>query len=397
MITDPRIDEGIAHARRLGEVGVQAAAYLDGEPIVDTWAGSADPAGSGRMVDGDTLFSAFSVTKGITAALVARLVELGQLDYEARVVDYWPEYGANGKQDTTVRDALSHRAGIPRMPDGVTPEQMCDWDFMTASLERAAPVFAPGTANAYHTLNWGWLVGEIARRADPQRRPFDVLLRDELLDPLGIADVHLGVPDDKLWRVAPVLIPKPPEPAPVELYEASMPLAVVPGTVFNRRELRQSVSPGAGGIMTARGIARLFSLLARHGELDGTRLLSEELVLSLAEPRDDAGADDQTLGVPVLVGARGFWLGGPPPTAYPAAGNGERILCSPGAGGSIAWTDLDTGLSAAILHNMMHPDEMFSPDPDVNPFLRLSDAIRAVADDAIARRDGKAATTSERS
>ena len=379
METDERIAEGLRHARRLGEVGVQVAAYLDGEPIVDAWTGTADPAGDGRLVDGDTLFSVFSVTKGVTATALALLAERGIVRYDAPVTDYWPEYGQNGKERTTVEDVLSHRAGVPRMPNGVTPEQTCDWEFMIGEVEQAPPVFEPGTTNAYHTLIWGWQVGEIVRRADPKGRPFNVFMREELLAPLGIEDIYVGLPDSQLDRVSPVLIPGPPAPAEAELYEASMPMAVAPGTIFNRTDVRRSVNPGAGGIMSARAVAKLFAMLARHGELDGVRLLSEQLVLSFAEPRTDPESTDETLGVPVMVGRRGYWLGGPSPYAYPIVGRGPRVLCSPGAGGSIAWADLDTGLSAAIFHNMMHQEQMFSPDPEANPFMLLADAVREVA------------------
>jgi CubicO group peptidase (beta-lactamase class C family) len=381
MQTDERIAEGLEHAQRLGEVGVQVAAYLDGEPIVDAWTGTADPAGDGRLVDGDTLFSVFSVTKGVTSNALALLVERGIVRYDAPVSDYWPEYAQNGKQRTTVGDVMSHRGGIPRMPDSVTVEQTCDWDYMVKAVERAAPEFEPGTTNAYHTLIWGWMAGEIVHRADPQGRPFDAFVREELLAPLGIEDIYVGIPEAQLGRVAPVLIPGPLVPAESELYEASMPVAVAPGTIFNRADVRKSVNPGAGGIMSARAIAKLFAMLGRHGELDGTRLLSEQLVLSFAQPRPDPESTDETLGVPVMVGRCGYWLGGPSPYAYPIVGRGPRVLCSPGAGGSIAWVDLDTGLSAAILHNMMHQDQMFSPDAEVNPFMRLADAVRAVAAD----------------
>jgi CubicO group peptidase (beta-lactamase class C family) len=265
------------------------------------------------------------------------------------------------------------------MPDGVTIEQCNDWDFMTSAIAAMPPTFPPGTTNAYHTLDWGWLVGEIIQRADPKGRRLPDFLRQEVLGPLGIEDVYLGVPDEALPRVADVLVPLPREPVPMELYEASMPLAVAPGTIFNRTDVRQSVSPGAGGIMSARAVGRLFAMLACHGELDGTRLLSEDLVMSLAEPREDALAVDETLGTTVMVGARGFWLGGPEPIAYPVVGDGPHILCSPGAGGSIAWADLDTGLSAAICHNMMHQEQMFSFDPQENPFLALAAAIRDIA------------------
>jgi CubicO group peptidase (beta-lactamase class C family) len=381
MLSDPRIEKALAHARRLGEVGVQVAAFLGGQLIVDCWTGCADPAGDGRLVDDETLFTTFSVTKGVTATALARLVEQGALSYDTLVVEVWPQYGQAGKAATTIEDVLSHRAGIPAMPPGLTPEMMCDWSYMVGALERAVPVFAPGTTNAYHTLNWGWLVGEIIQRADPKRRRLDVFVREELLAPLGITNIYLGAPDEVLWRVAPVLVSAPRLPGANPLTEAASPVSVGPGTIYNRRDVRQAIIPGAGGIMTARSAARLFAMIAMGGELDGVRLLSTDLVDSFPLPRPDAEGVDETLQGTVLVGRRGYWLGGPPPSGYPAAGHGRRTICSPGAGGSVAWADLDTGLSVAIFHNMMHQSQMASHDPEVNPFLRLADAIRDVARD----------------
>jgi CubicO group peptidase (beta-lactamase class C family) len=381
MLSDPRIDEALSHARCRGEVGIQVAAFLGGRLIVDCWTGNADPAVSGRMVDGETLFSTFSVTKGVTATALAVLVEQGALTYDTTVAEVWPQYGQAGKAATTIEDVLSHRAGIPAMPAGVTPEMMCDWSYMIGALERAVPIFPPGTTNAYHTLNWGWLVGEIIHRADPKGRLIDVFVREELLTPLGIADIYLGAPDEVLWRVAPVLVPGPRLPAAHPLTEAAAPVSVGPGTVYNRRDVRQAVIPGAGGIMTARAAARLFAMIAMGGELDGARLLSAEIVDSFPVPRSDPEGLDETLQSTVLVSQRGYWLGGPPPYGYPAAGTGRRTICSPGAGGSVVWADLDTGLSAAIFHNMMHQSQMGSHDPEINPLLRLADAIRDVARD----------------
>jgi CubicO group peptidase (beta-lactamase class C family) len=149
---------------------------------------------------------------------------------------------------------------------------------------------------------------------------------------------------------------------------------------WNRRDIRQSVSPGAGGIMSARAAAGLFAMLAGRGALDGVRLLSEERLLWCTEPRDDAHAPDPTRPSGSWVGQGGYWLGGASPPAWPVVGDGPHILCHPGAGGSIGWADLDTGLAVVILHNRMQDAATFSStDPDKNPFLGLADAVRAVA------------------
>ncbi|MCW2991779.1 MAG: hypothetical protein JWM73_2373 [Solirubrobacterales bacterium] len=375
---DQRIAQALEHALALGEVGVQVCACLHGEVIVDDWIGVADPA-TGTPVGGDTLFTAFSVTKAVTATALHVQAERGLVDYDARVADYWPGFAGNGKEAITVKQVLAHRSGIPQMPPGIGPEQMCDWDWMVAEIERFEPLFAPGTTNAYHKLVFGWIVAEVVRRTDPRRRPFDVFVREELLAPLGIADLYLGVPDEELGRVAAVVSDAAPQPNPDPRAESTLPAAIYPGPAFNRRDVRQSVGPGGGGIMTARAAARFFAMLAGRGELDGVRLLSAERLLWCTEPREDALSPDPILGWTAWVGQGGYWLGGAAPPAYPVVGDGPHILCHPGAGGSIGWADLDTGLSCAITHNWMQGERSNSTDPDVNPFLRLADAVRAVA------------------
>src|SRR6476661_4089552 len=126
------------------EVGLQVAAYIDGELIVDAWAGVADE-DTGRLVDGDTLFTSWSTTKGFVATCLHILADRGQVDYDAPVATYWPVFGAHGKDAVTVRDALTHRAGVPQMPEGVTPEMMTDWDAMCAAIASHAPLWKPGT------------------------------------------------------------------------------------------------------------------------------------------------------------------------------------------------------------------------------------------------------------
>ena len=177
------------------EVGLQVAAYKDGKLVVDAWGGVADPA-SGRKVDGDTLFNVYSVTKAVAATALHLQAERGLIDYDAPIVKYWPEYGAHGKERTTVRHVLTHRACVPQMPEGVTPEMMCDWDAMMRAIADLKPLAEPGTKTLYLSMTFGWIIGELVRRTDPRRRSFGRFVREEIAAPLGITDLWIGLPDD---------------------------------------------------------------------------------------------------------------------------------------------------------------------------------------------------------
>ncbi|WP_141576602.1 serine hydrolase [Actinomadura sp. WMMA1423] len=374
---DPRIADALDRARELGEEGLQIAAYLDGELIVDAWAGSADP-DTGRDVDGSTLFNVFSVTKAVTATALHILAARGLVEYNSPVGRYWPEFARNGKEATTVRDVLSHRAGIPWMPEAVTPERQADWDWMVRAIADMEPAFEPGRTNAYHALIWGWIVGEIARRADPANRTIDALIREEIIEPLGITDLFLPLPESEDARVARLIGGDPGPDAPAD-YLRGMPRQVFPGsTIYNTELARRTVNPGAGAIGNARSFARFFAMLAGHGELDGVRLLPADRVDGFAEPRDEAGVPDRYLGGVAHVSAFGYWLGGSSPAANPAIGPDPRILHHPGAGGSISWAELDTGLAVSICHNRMHEGPF---EASGHPFVPIAEAVRAVAAD----------------
>lgn len=375
-MTDPRITAGLEQALELGEVGIQVAAYLGDELIVDAWAGVADREPD-RAVDGDTLFCPFSVTKAVTATALHIQAERGLVEYQARVAEYWPEYAAHGKGETTVRDALTHRAGIPAMPDGVTPELMCDWDWMVEQTAALEPLFTPGRTNAYHSLIWGWIIGEIVCRTDPEGRDLGRFVEEEICQPLGIDDLYLGLPRSELPRVAPLITDDSPPPDTHPL-AGTMPLAVhASAPVHNREDVMEACIPGAGAIMTARGGARMFAMIANGGELDGVRLLSEQRLRSLCVPRDDPYSPDARSGGLSWIGRGGYHLGGASPPANPLVGSGPYILHHPGAGGSIGWADLDAGLAAAICHNHMHGEWAL----ETNPFQGIADAVRAVAAD----------------
>jgi CubicO group peptidase (beta-lactamase class C family) len=253
------------------EIGLQVAAYLDGELVIDAWAGMADPA-AGKLVDGDTLFMLSSTTKGVTATCMHLCVEKHGLSYDMPIVQVWPEFGAHGKQNATLRMALAHQTGVPQTPNGYTPEWLPDWDRMCRGIADLVPMFPIGERTAYHSLNYGYINGEILRRVDG--RTIAQFLTEEICKPLGIDGAYLGVPDSELHRVA-VLTDGPPAPAEYDARMVGEPAGSHVAETFNRREVVQASIPGSGGLFSARGLARHYAMLANWGELDGARVLPE--------------------------------------------------------------------------------------------------------------------------
>jgi len=253
------------------EIGLQVAAYVDGKLVIDAWAGMADPA-AGKPVDGDTLFMLSSTTKGVTATCLHLCVEKHKLDYDMPIVKVWPEFGAHGKQNATLRMALAHQTGVPQTPVGYTPDWLPDWDRMCRGIADLTPMFPIGERTAYHSLNYGYINGEILRRVDG--RSIAQFLQEEICAPLHIDGAYLGVPDSELHRVA-VLTDAPPAPAEYDARMVGEPAGSHVAAVFNRREVQQASIPGSGGLFSARGLARHYAMLANWGELDGVRVLPE--------------------------------------------------------------------------------------------------------------------------
>lgn len=369
------IDTAVAAGR---EIGVQVAAYRGNELVVDTWGGLADET-TGRAVDGDTLFNVYSVTKAVAATALHIQAERGYIEYEAPVSRYWPEYGKHGKEKTTVRDVLTHRAGVPQMPAGVTAERMCDWQWMTAAIADLEPLAEPGSKTLYLSMTYGWIVGELVSRTDPVHRSLGRFVREELAEPLGITDLWIGIPDVVESRIAKqtdAMVPVPPASLP-PLFLASMPpqVALHP-TVFERADVRRAEVAGVGGIFNARSEARFWALLANGGELDGTRLLSRARVAALKEPRMNATEPDPVMfGIPLPISVGGYWLGGPNTPVCSAAS--PRALCHPGQGGSIGWADPDTQVAVAICHNRLFN----ANSPAEDPILPIANAVRAALSD----------------
>jgi CubicO group peptidase (beta-lactamase class C family) len=373
----PSIDAALSRALALGEIGIQVAAYHRGVQIVDAWAGVADRR-SGRSVDERTLFPVFSVSKAVTSVALHIQAERGCVDYDQPVAAYWPEFGRNGKDRITVRQVLCHESGLPQMPPDVTPERMCDWDWMIQAIEDFTPLFEPGSVGAYQSLVYGWYVGEIVRRTDPARRPFGDFIRQEVCAPLGIEDLWMGIPTAEVPRVA-VLdseLPAADRSRETAASRLAKPDSVSPDApVHNRHEVWRACIPGAGAIMTARAGARFFAMLANGGELDGVRLLGEDTLRACTRQRPTTGKLDKVVfggdRVSPPIGRGGFWLSSPP------LAGGTGVLCHAGSGGSVGWADLDRNLAIVICHNRLFEFDPAVAGPGNHPYQQIWDSIDA--------------------
>jgi CubicO group peptidase (beta-lactamase class C family) len=272
---------------------------VDGELVVDLWGGVADER-DGRPWESSTPTTIFSCTKGLVSILAAHLVSQGLLDYDAKVVDYWPEFGAAGKGQVLVSHALSHRAGLSAPLHDLTLDDVLDWDTMVRVLEAQAPIWPPGTGWGYHAVTHGWLNGEIIRRITD--RSVGEYFQNLIAKPLG-AEAWIGLPRELAetsahlqWiapeesSTAPVSSPSPTKGGPVspafthqEWMDRAMSLGgALPGLVstdkpdFNDPRIKMAEIPGAGGIATARALATIWS--ATVVETEGVQLLDDETI-----------------------------------------------------------------------------------------------------------------------
>lgn len=325
------------------ERGLQVAAYLDGQRIVDAWAGLADPL-TGQAVDGETLFTVFSSTKGVTATVIHLLAERGQLGYDDPIATHWPEFAAHGKGGITVRHALAHTAGIPQLPPDVA---LTDWEGMCCAIADLSPLWEPGTRPAYHGLTFGWILGEVARRADG--RPIDRIVSEDMCRPLGITSLFLGIPDDAERRVATLendpSIANAPDPPAGSLFARALPDTKSWDEVFNRPAIRRAVIPAAGGIMNARSLGRHYAALIRNG-VDDVRLLPAERMEGATALH--TAETDLVTGIPSRK-ALGYALG------RPTSAMGERASAfgHTGYGGSIGFADPEYGFAFALTKNRL--------------------------------------------
>lgn len=353
-----------ALVRNTEEIGLQVAAFLDGEIVVDAWAGAADPE-SAIPVDGDTLFMASSATKGIAATCLHLCLERHALGYDLPVAEIWPEFAAHGKASTTLRHILSHRSGIPQTPPGYRPEWLADWDLMCAAIAELRPMFPPGTRTAYQSTTFGYVVGEVLRRIDG--RPISRFLAEEIAGPFDV-DAYFGVPDGDLDRVA-VLTDGPPAPAEYQAGLVGEPAGCRVAEVFNRRSMLQACIPGSGGVASALGLARHYLVLAGLGK-DRDLLPVSRLHEALAPQGDDR---DAIYGVRIRRGL-GYRLGADAgPLASPTA------FGHVGGGGSFGYADPARRLAVGFTKNyFVHRSAIATAGrPAANAALTVTEAVVA--------------------
>ncbi|TMR98677.1 serine hydrolase domain-containing protein [Nonomuraea basaltis] len=332
------------------ERGLQVAVYRDGRQIVDVVAGVADFE-TGRPVTSDTPFYNFSIGKGATSTVAHVLVERGLFGYDTPVAELWPEFGRHGKQGVTVRHVLSHTAGVPGVPLDTTPEDACDWGKMIAALEDAELWWEPGTKMGYHAYTFGYLVGEIVRRATG--KPISQVLLEDVAGPLGVGDeLYFGMPEKEHARVArledaPMDMSAWGEmPADLPMFKAG-PMTLMPSAELGNRSDYLSADIPAGGKTSARAIARMYAALL--GEVDGTRLISAERLREVTAVA--SSGVDEIFGMPSVWGL-GYGIGGPTSTAEES----PTVFGVGGAGGSAAWADTATGVAFAITKNRFTND-----------------------------------------
>ncbi len=353
-----------------GDVGASCAVMVDGEMVVDLWGGFANVERD-IIWQEDTLCCCWSVSKTIGAVLTLMMIDTGVIEIDAPVAQYWPEFGANGKDGILVRHLLDHTAGVSYVDAGLQPGDTNDWDVMVAAIEHTAPNWPAGTQLGYLNMTQGYLLGELCARVNGGRR-LAQFLREELAEPLGL-DWHFAVPDGVMPRLATVYQTDPDAFSrliakdPYSTFAKSM-KGRDSNETYNSLRWRKAENGAGTSHTNARAMAKLYGTLARGGVLKDTRILGPE-TMALAATQSVR----QTCAVNGIEMrfSLGFEMNCPPITPM---GPGNSCFGYIGAGGSFAFADPDTKISFGYSHNVMH--QGLGPGPCGLPLVEA--AIAAV-------------------
>lgn len=360
------------------EVGASVAVVRDGQYLVDLWGGWADEART-RPWEADSIVNVWSTTKGFVSLSAHMLIDRGQLELDKPVADYWPEFAQAGKEEITVRQLMSHRAGLSGWVEPVTEDIMYDWAKLCEMLAAQEPFWEPDTQSGYHALTFAHLVGELVRRIDG--RPIDEFVREEITGPLK-ADMFIGVRPEDDRRVAdlcttPHALP-PQNPSQVKSEQEAEGVETASGDgsasdagesapqmneimlralgnpfvgpkVANSDAWRRGVFPSANGHGNARGIAAMYGTIASGGAFGATRLFSPEAVERMREEqptgRDlviSAVGEEMTWGMGFMVNKQKWY------------GSNPRAFHHGGYGGSLGFCDPEAGIGFGYAMNAMN-------------------------------------------
>ncbi|KAJ5082240.1 hypothetical protein N7532_011283 [Penicillium argentinense] len=338
------------------ELGASLCVNIDGKNVLDIWGGYADAAQTTPW-ETNTITPVWSCSKIVTNLAALILIDRGQLDVNENVATYWPEFGANGKENVKVSHILSHSSGV----SGWEPSYKITWDEIynvkaaNAKLASQEPWHVPGELSAYHLINQGHLVGELVERVSGKSlRQF---IADEIATPLA-ADFDLGRPESERSRFAPVIPPPPPSAAAASAFAQMDPNSIGGKTILgapfvgaaeksNEPDFWKAAMGGVGGISNARALARIGSIISRNGTVDGKQYLSPETI--------ERALQEQVSGVDaVLFMYLRFGLGValPAPQSLPWIPEG-RLCFWGGWGGSFVIMDLERRMTIAYSMNKM--------------------------------------------
>ncbi|NUP10693.1 MAG: beta-lactamase family protein [Polyangiaceae bacterium] len=359
-----------------GEVGAACCVYVGGRPVVDLWGGLAD-SDEKRPWNKDTITLVASTTKGATAICAHMLVQRGQLDLDAPVVRYWPEFGTNGKEQIPVRWLLSHQAGLPVIDTPLTTEQAYAWDPVIRALEVQKPLWEPGTEHVYHSFTFGYLVGELVRRISG--KSLGAFFAEEIARPLQL-NAWIGLPEEQEQNVARTEYAKPFTleemtagmiettgldadtvtawisavwgPDSVQARAGVLGGAFDPTTGYHaQRAYRAAEVPAANMMANARSVARMYA--ATVSDVDGMRLLNPKTVeraIAIQTHKTRMHGLPEGLNIPANRSfnmSLGFWRACPPMPLV-----GSRSFGHPGSGGSIAFADPDANVGFGYVTNL---------------------------------------------
>jgi CubicO group peptidase (beta-lactamase class C family) len=354
------LDAFVTNFEARGEVGASCTVNLAGKVLVDLWGGKKTP--DGEAWDRDTVSIIFSSTKGAMALCAHMLADRGQLDLNAPIVKYWPEFGQNGKEAATVDMTLDHSVGVPHVRAVPKPGAFYDYDHMVDLVAKEAPFWVPGTRNGYHAITMSWTVGELVHRAAKKR--MGKFFQDEVAKPLGL-EFWIGLPEQQEHRIAPMIQAVPtPQMMETRFFKKAMGDPSSASHCFmrdlaafnpNSREGRAAEIGAGNGVTNARNLAGMYAALANGGTLNGVRLVGPDTLARMGRVAT-ATHEDGTLVIPTRF-ALGYMKS--MDNRHLTGTDSASCLLSDaafghvGAGGSIGFADPEAKLAFGYTMNQM--------------------------------------------